>query len=329
MPAEQRPCARENVQNLGLGGIHASKAAGSVRNAKNIFCRTCHFPHHIPMVIERPPLEDELGDVLEKALRLAGCDAAALAARAGLDVARIRDAMDYRHDFTAAEVGRLAVALGLNEVGLAALAGGRYPLPEIAGLPFCVWPLRMPYGVGVANAYLVADCAQAHGILFDAGADFALLRRVWPKNLRRLDAVFVTHAGTEHVGGLAGLLAEYGPVPVYAPAVAGIAGARALDEGALVEVAGFAVRAWSTPGHAAAHNCYEVRAARVPAGVPLLVSGDLLFAGSAGGCYFSAPLLRVGLARLLAGLPPETVVAPGHGPLTTILNERTFNPFAA
>ena len=44
------------------------------------------------MVIERAPLEDELGDVLEKAMRLAGCDEAALAARTGLDVARIRDA---------------------------------------------------------------------------------------------------------------------------------------------------------------------------------------------------------------------------------------------
>ncbi len=280
------------------------------------------------MVIERAPLEDELGDVLEKALRLAGGDETALAARAGLDLARIRDAMDYRHDFSAAEAGRLAAALGLNEVGLAALAGGHYPLPEIAGLPFCLYPLRMPHGVSVANAYLVADCAQSHGLLFDAGADFAQLRRVWPKNLRRLDAVIITHAETEHVGGLAEALAAFGPAPVYAPAGAVVAGAIALGEGECVQFGGTEVRAISTPGHAAAHNCYVVTVPGVPSAAPLLVSGDLLFAGSVGGCYFSAPLLRAGLRRLFAELPDVTVVAPGHGPLTTIKNERAFNPFA-
>jgi glyoxylase-like metal-dependent hydrolase (beta-lactamase superfamily II) len=282
------------------------------------------------MVIERAPLEDELGDVLEKALRLADGDEAALAARTGLDVARIRDAMDYRSDFTCAEAGRLAAALGLNDVGLAALAGGRYPLPEITGLPFCLYPLRMPYGVGVVNAYLVADCAQSHGLLFDTGADFAQLRRVWPKNLRRLDAVFLTHVETEHIGGLAEALAAFGPAPVFAPAAATLAGVdvTALGEGGRVEFGGIEVRAISTPGHAAAHNCYGVTVPRVPQAAPLLVSGDLLFAGSVGGCYFSASLLRAGLHRLFAELPENTVVAPGHGPLTTIKNERVFNPFS-
>jgi len=280
------------------------------------------------MVIERAPLEDELGDVLEKAMRLSGRGEADLAGRAGIEVARIRDALDYRPDFTPEEVKRLAAALGLNEVGLAALASGHYPLPEIAGLPFCLYPLRMPHGVGVANAYLVADCAQDHGLLFDTGADESQLRRVWPRKLRRADAVFITHAETEHAGGLAGLRAEQGKVPVYAPRGAQIAGARPLDEGEWVEVAGFVVRAWSTPGHAAAHNCYEIHTTRAPAGLSLLVSGDLLFAGSAGGCYFSGPLLRAGLSRLLHELPETTVVAPGHGPLTTIAHERAFNPFA-
>jgi hydroxyacylglutathione hydrolase len=281
------------------------------------------------MVIERTPLEDELGDVLEKALRLASLGPDALAACAGVDVARVRDALDYRPDFTADEIRRLAAALGLNEVGLAALAAGHYPLPDIAGLPCCLYPLRTPHGVGVANAYLVADCPQAHGLLFDTGADTAALRRVWPARIRKIDAIFLTHAEAEHIGGLPGLRAENPEVSVYAPAGADVPGARPIGEGEVVEVTGFAVRAWSTPGHAAAHNCYEVRATRAPTGMPLLVSGDLLFAGSAGGCYFSAPLLREGLRRLFASLPDETVVAPGHGPLTTLGHERKFNPFAA
>lgn len=282
------------------------------------------------MVIERAPLEDELGDVLEKALRLSGLGEGTLAAHAGVDVSLVRDALDYRPNFSAEEVRRLAVALGLNEVGLAALAAGRYPLPDIVGLPCCLYPLRTPHGVGVANAYLVADCPQAHGLLFDTGPDAALLRRVWPVRIKNVDAIFITHAEAEHMGGLTGLLAENPSraISVYAPVGAAVPGARPLAEGESVEVAGFTVRAWSTPGHAAAHNCYEIRAVRASAGAPLLVSGDLLFAGSAGGCYFSAPLLRAGLRRLFAGLPEDTVIAPGHGPLTTLAHERKFNPFA-
>jgi glyoxylase-like metal-dependent hydrolase (beta-lactamase superfamily II) len=281
------------------------------------------------MVIERAPLEDELGDVLEKAMRLSGGDESALAAQAGLEVARIRDALDYRHDFSGEEASRLAAALGLNEVGLAALAGGCYPLPEIAGLPFCLYPLRMPHGVGVVNAYLVADCAQSRGLLFDAGADFTQLRRVWPKNLRRLDAVFITHAETEHAGGLAEVQAAFGPAPVYAPVGARLTDVDviALGEGECVQFGDIEVRAISTPGQAAAHNCYGVTMPRVPSASPLLVSGDLLFAGSVGGGYFSASLLRAGLRRLFTELPDHTVVAPGHGPLTTIKHERAFNPF--
>ncbi|MBC8008934.1 MAG: MBL fold metallo-hydrolase, partial [Burkholderiales bacterium] len=97
------------------------------------------------MVIEQAPLEDELGDVLEKALAHAGLTPEALGARSGVAAERIRDAIDYRYDFTAVELDHLASALGLHAPGLRALADGRYPLPVIAGLPFCLHPLRSPH----------------------------------------------------------------------------------------------------------------------------------------------------------------------------------------
>ena len=104
------------------------------------------------MVIEHAPLEDELGDVLEKAARCAGLTEDALGVLAGVAGDKIRDAFDYRYDFSAEEIRRLATALGLNETGVSALATGHYPLPVIGGLPFCLYPLRTPHGIGVANA---------------------------------------------------------------------------------------------------------------------------------------------------------------------------------
>lgn len=192
-----------------------------------------------------PPLEDELGDVLEKAMHRASLTDESLAALTGIRAGRILDAIDYRSDLTTDELRKLAATLGLNEVGLCALGTGNYPRPEIGALPFCVWPLRMPHGIGVANAYLVGECGSDRAVLFDTGAGIGALEAVWPRSIRRLDAVFLTHVEPEH----------------------------------------------------------------------------------AGGGYFSHEQLRANLRRVLHGVPPATVIAPGHGPLTTVENELRYNPF--
>jgi glyoxylase-like metal-dependent hydrolase (beta-lactamase superfamily II) len=84
---------------------------------------------------------------------------------------------------------------------------------------------------------------------------------------------------------------------------------------------------FSTPGHARAHNCYFVRAPAARTGRALLVSGDLVFAGSAAGGYFSHEQLEKQIRRVLRAVPSSTVIAPGHGPMTTVENELRYNPF--
>jgi hydroxyacylglutathione hydrolase len=279
------------------------------------------------VVIEHIPLEDELGDVLEKAMRQARWTEHDLAVRSGVPAEKIRDAIDYRYDLDPNELHKLAAALGLNEIGLSALAQGRYPLPEISGLAFCLYPLRTPHGIGVANAYVVADSTLSTGLLFDTGADHALLRRVWPKNIKKLDAIFITHPETEHMGALKGVVAEFGSVPVFRPEGAVIEGALAIGEGARLTFGGFEVKTLRTPGHVESHNCYVVTATRIPSAAPLLIAGDVLFAGSVGAAYFCRERHEANLKRLVSQLPEHTVVAPGHGPLTTIANERRYNPF--
>ena len=280
------------------------------------------------MVIEQAPLEDELGDVLEKALCQADLTPEALARRVGVAAERIRDAIDYRYDFTAAELDRLAAGLGLNGAGLHELADGRYPLPVIAGLPFCLHALRFPHGLGMANAYLLGDCRGGEGVLFDTGPDPLRLRRMWPAGVAKVAAIFLTHVETEHSGGLAEVQRLFGPAPVFAPVGSRVAGAAGLPDGARMECAGFSIETLATPGHAEAHNAYLVRTRGALHAAPLLIGGDLLFAGSVGGGYFCCRRLRAQVARVLESLPPETVIAPGHGPLTTVAHERVHNPFA-
>ncbi len=273
------------------------------------------------------PLEDELGDVLDKAMHRAGLNDETLAARTGIRAGRILDAIDYRSELTTDELRRIAAALELNEVGLCALAAGRYPLPEIGPLPFCVWPLRMPHGIGVVNAYLVGECGGSRAVLFDTGAGLLALDAVWPRAIRGVDAVFLTHVEAEHAGGLCDVVARFGVQAAFHPRGAVAKCGRALGEGETLTFGPLEISAFSTPGHAAAHNCYVVRAPAARHGGALLVSGDLVFAGSAGGGYFSDEQQRANLRRVLHAVPPATVIAPGHGPLTTVENELRYNPF--
>jgi hydroxyacylglutathione hydrolase len=273
------------------------------------------------------PLEDELGDVLEKALRHAALDEETVAARTGVAVARIMDAIDYRSDLTADELRALAAVLGLNEIGLCALGCGRYPLPELPPLPFCVYPLHMTHGIGVANAYLVADCGSSHGVLFDTGPGIEALESVWPRHIRQIDAVFTTHVEAEHAGGLCAVVERFGVEAAFCPTGAKAPCGRALAEGERRSFPSFDVTAYATPGHASAHNCYVVSAPRARTGVPLLISGDLFFAGSVGGAHFCRRQLLLHVRRMLAVVPVDTVIAPGHGPMTTVRNELSYNPF--
>jgi hydroxyacylglutathione hydrolase len=278
---------------------------------------------------DKPALEDELGDVLEKAARNVPLTVENLAAATGIEASRLKDAIDYHPDLTQPELARLAAVLNLNEVGLNALAQGHYPLPDAEGLTFCLHPLRMPYGVGVANAYLLSECGSESAVLFDTGASHAELHRAWPKHIQRLDAVFITHYEAEHIGGLNVVLRESELGQFYGPPNGRWPECRGLGEGQLVTLGTFKITAFSTPGHAAEHNCYLVESTRTPAGPALLISGDLIFAGSLGGGYFCCQRQLTHSRRILELLADDTVIAPGHGPLTTAANERKYNPFLA
>jgi len=325
MPLQKRACAFEDVEDFLLLRIHAATLACTVQKTKTFFA--VRYLYTTRVVIEYAPLEDELGDVLDKAMRHSGMSEHVLAERASVSTDKILDAIDYRYDLTADEIRRLATALELNETGIAALAQGHYPLPAIAGLPFCLYPLRFPHGIGVANAYIVADCCRDSGVLFDTGIDYFQLKRVWPKSIKKIEAIFITHAETEHIGGLSDLVAAEGKIPIFCPEGKCFDGAVSVGEGTRLSFGRLEVQVLRTPGHCESHNCYVVTSPGAASAAPLLISGDTLFAGSIGTAFFCKQRLVANLRRLLEQMPENTVVAPGHGPLTTIKNERRFNPF--
>lgn len=274
------------------------------------------------------PLEDELGDVLDKAICLADLTPEATAEKAQIEPTRLLDALDWRSELTNAELSRIASVLGLNEVGLCALAMGNYPLTPVEGLPFCLYPLRMSHGIGVANAYVLTECGSDSGVLFDTGNALASLLSLWPPSIKTLAAVFLTHVETEHTGGLCEVVSHFNVESAFLPTGAVSTCGREMADTAQWSNGRLKVTALNTPGHCAAHNAYLVESAQAKKGRKLLISGDLILAGTVGSAFYCRKRLRESVQRVLHSLPEDTLIAPGHGPLTTVGNELKFNPFS-
>lgn len=96
-------------------------------------------------------------------------------------------------------------------------------------------------------------------------------------------------------------------------------------DGKKLDLAGFSIEVFHTPGHTAGSCCYYLPEEEV------LFSGDTLFAQSVGRTDFptgSGADMQASVKRLLKELPETTRVCPGHNEETTIGYEKRYNPFA-
>jgi len=201
---------------------------------------------------------------------------------------------------------------------------------------FCVGPVQ-------ANAYLLTQAGRA--VLVDPGAEPQRLLEALTASGASLEAVWLTHADFDHVGGLAGVLAaQDGEVPVYlhpadAPllrsareqaAASGLAidapptATRDLADGQTLQLADVRARCLFTPGHTPGHIAFYFEEEGV------VLTGDALFRGSIGRTdrpFGDAGLLLRSIRQALLTLPDGTRVLPGHGAATTVLAERRANPF--
>ena len=212
----------------------------------------------------------------------------------------------------------------------------------------------MPLWVAQTNAWLVAAGPGRECVLIDAPPDpSAIVARIAHHGLR-LVALLSTHGHVDHIGGVAGVVrAQDHPVPVRIHDAdrhmlldpVGSSGAfgrvlaaegldlrppelvTGLDDGERVSGAGLTFTALHTPGHTPGSTCFLLE---VDGEVPVLFSGDHLFAGSVGRTDLpggSFDQLMTSLADKVLPLDDAVEVRPGHGPATTVGRERRTNPF--
>jgi len=180
------------------------------------------------------------------------------------------------------------------------------------------------------NCFLVGDEKSGEALIIDPGLDResearTIIREI-EKNGLRVKYIVNTHGHPDHIGGNM-MLKEFTKAPILihefaASMISNPPADRKLHDGDLIEAGNIKLRVIHTPGHS--------KGSIILLGADAVFSGDTLFAGSIG--RFDLPggsleEIQNSLKNKLLILPDHFKVYPGHGPVSTIGEERRNNPF--
>jgi glyoxylase-like metal-dependent hydrolase (beta-lactamase superfamily II) len=270
-------------------------------------------------------LEDHLGDIIRKARLMSNVSAAIAAKSVGLSQAELSaleeaGSFSKRPDFV-----RLAAAIGLNPAKLERIADGWLPTKRDLS-PWRQFRIFTTAGDGLTvNCYLAWDETTRAAALFDTGFDAALILDTIANERLLLCDIFITHSHHDHVAALGDIRAALPQARVRSYSKKAPAAQR-LKADETVLIGGLKVSYRETPGHASDGVTYVI--SNWPDRAPqVAIVGDTIFAGSMGRGNDSWDVARQKVREHILSLPPETLLCPGHGPLTTVMEEQANNPF--
>lgn len=271
-------------------------------------------------------LEDHLGDILRKGRAASEITAAAAATAAGISESALADVEKTGgvsgHKINFAALGKL---LNLNPQKLEGIAQGWLP----AAKDLSVWRELRVFTTAnddlTVNCYLVWDEVTRDAALFDTGLDARPVLDCIAENNLQLRHIFITHSHWDHVEALPKLREAWPKARVHSGSKnAPVDQRNKFNE--IIHLGGLRVTHRETPGHAEDGVTYLIGNWQED-GPHVAIVGDTIFAGSMGRGNDSWDLARQKVREQILSLPAETLLCPGHGPLTTVAEEKEHNPF--
>jgi glyoxylase-like metal-dependent hydrolase (beta-lactamase superfamily II) len=265
------------------------------------------------------PLEDNFNDILGKAQRGLKLTDEQLAKSAGISINDLARAKEGKFDETI--VSKLAMPLKLSANALVAL-GKKAWYPTDPGAVEGLACFNTAYEDMTVNSYLVWDPKTQQTVCFDTGADSTGMVKFATDKKLRIQSILLTHTHPDHIADLNRLKSATGAA-AFVCKLESVPGAETFEAGRKFTIGNLQIETRQTSGHSRGGITFIVN------GLPrrIAVVGDSMFASSMGGGAVSyADALRNNYEQILT-LPEDTILCPGHGPLTTVGEEKRHNPF--
>lgn len=265
------------------------------------------------------PLEDTFADILSKARRGLGLEVEDAATQAGLSTVVANGILGGNYDEGGARA--LAGVFGLAPDRVHAIAQGEYHPEEIA-LMNGLSQFNTPFEDMTVNSYLVWDPETKQAVAFDTGTDCTGILDAVKEHKLILSRILLTHSHGDHILELDRLKEKTG-AEAFIGEKEPVEGAESFAPGKVFLVGGLTIESRSTWGHSPGGITYVVT------GLPrtIAIVGDAIFAGSMGGGNISyQDALETNRKNILT-LPDDSIICPGHGPLTTVGEQKKVNPF--
>ena len=270
-------------------------------------------------------LEDTFGDIVGKASAGVKVSAEALGSRTGIATARLKAFMADQQKPTEDEARKIAAELGLDPAKLVDSGLERWK-PQTRDLDSKFGhQINEPYP---SNGYFIVEPDERVAAFVDPGGSPENIVSTLRKSPVSVRYLLLTHKHKDHVDALAEVRRAFPEARVvihrnYVAAVGAPAeGAIGIDDGGTLPFGNSEIRLMHTPGHTDGSSCF------IYSGT--VFTGDTLFAGSVGrlfGDRFGYSDLMHSVSKKIFALPDDTVVFPGHGPPSTIGEEKAHNPF--
>lgn len=269
-------------------------------------------------------LEDHLGDIVRKARAMSGISATVAAKAAGLSESEL-SALEESGEAGKANLGALAGVVGLSAGKLETVARGWLPAQKDLGNWRELRQISTTESGNQVHCYLAWDEVTREAAVFDTGWNANDVLKAIQDDQLQLKHIFITHTHPDHMGGLAQLREAFSKAILHTDSKNSPPQHRNRRNDC-IHLGSLRITNRETPGHAEDGVTYII--GNWPEDAPhVAIVGDAIFAASMGGAPQHGDLAKQKIREQILSLPPDTLLCPGHGPLTTVAEEKANNPF--